>query len=362
MPYLGMPRKAPVIQLDRAERTTLEEWLRSRGLAQEMALRVAIVLLAAQGLPNQAIGQQLGCSQPTVILWRGRFARDRLEGLRTRPRPGRPRRYEEARVNVIVAATLKKPEGATHWSTRRLAVQMGVSSATVQRIWRAHGLQPHRRKTFKYSRDPRLVEKVVDIVGLYLHPPEKALVLAVDEKRQIQALQRTAPLLPLGPGQIERHTHDYQRHGTVDLYAALQVASGQVYARFSPRHRHQAFLQFLGLLHITLPAAQQVHLILDNLATPKHPRVARWRKPHPRFHFHFTPTSASWMNQIEIWFGLLQQQRLARGNFHSVEELMHAITEFLNRWNDNAQPFIWAKTAEQILAKAIPKAISETGH
>ena len=265
-------------------------------------------------------------------------------------------------MNAIVAATLKKPEGASPWSTRRLAVQMGVSSATVQRIWRAHGLQPHRHKTFKYSRDPRLVEKVVDIVGLYLHPPEKALVLAVDEKTQIQALQRTAPLLPLGPGQIERHTHDYQRHGTVDLYAALQVASGQVYARFSPRHRHQEFLQFLGLLPITLPAAQQVHLILDNLATPKHPRVARWRKRHPRFHFHFTPARASWMNQIEIWFGLLPQQRLARGNFHSVEELMHAITEFLNRWNDNTQPFIWTKTAEPILAKAMPEAISETGH
>lgn len=336
--------------------------MRSRTFPQEMGLRVGIVLRAAQGLSNQAIGQHLGCSQPTVVLWRGRFARERLQGLGTRPRPGRPRRYDQAKVNAIVAATLKSPEGATHWSTRRLAARMGVSSATVQRLWRAHGLQPHRRKSFKYSRDPQLVEKVVDIVGLYLHPPEKALVLAVDEKTQIQALQRTAPLLPLRPGQIERHTHDYKRHGTVDLYAALQLATGQVYTRFAKRHRHQEFLQFLRLLHATLPAEQQVHLILDNLSTHKHPKVERWRKRHPRFHFHFTPTSASWMNQIEIWFGVLHRQRLARGNFHSVQELLQAITDFLAKWNQNAQPFVWVKTAEEILAKAIPKVISETVH
>lgn len=275
-----------------------------------------------------------------------------IRGLQDAAKVGHPRKVDQDKVSEIIAATLTTPEGATHWSARRLSKQVGVSHSTVHRIWQAHKLQPHRTETFKFSRDPELKEKVVDIVGLYLNPPEHALVLAVDEKSQIQALQRTQPMLPLRPGLAERHTHDYKRHGTTTLFAALNVANGEVEGECLPRHRHQEFLRFLRMLDAVFPE-KELHLIVDNYSTHKHAKVKAWLGRHPRFHLHFTPTGASWMNMVEVWFGILTNQAIRRGSFDSVPILIGAIKAFLARWKEQAKPFVWTKPPEEILAKAV---------
>lgn len=345
---------APRIELTDEERDLLERTVRTKTAPQREVLRARIILAAAEGRTNKEIAAALGCSRPTVGLWRTRFAQRRLEGLRDEPHPGRPPTYGPETVSAIVAQTLTPPEPRTHWSTRRLARAMGVSHQTIHRIWRRYHLQPHRVETFKYSSDPQLEAKVVDIVGLYLHPPENALVLCVDEKSQIQALNRTQPLLPLRPGQVERRTHDYERHGTVTLFAALNLATGEVHGECYPHHRHQEFLRFLRLLNKTHPHGT-IHLILDNYATHKHRKVQRWLQRHRRFVLHFTPIGASWLNMVEIWFGILQSQALRRGNFYSVDLLVSAIRRFIDTWKAEAKPFVWVKSAEEILAKARPK-------
>ncbi len=345
---------APPIELTDEERRALEQTVRTRTAPQRDVLRARIILAAAEGKMNREIAAALGCSLPTVGLWRTRFAKHRLEGLKEAPRSGRPRTYGPDKVSAIVAQTLTPPEPRTHWSTRRLARAQGVSHMTVHRIWRRYQLQPHRVETFKYSRDPELEAKVVDIVGLYLHPPENALVLCVDEKSQIQAINRTQPLLPLRPGQVERRSHDYERHGTVTLFAALNLATGEVEGECYRRHRHQEFLRFLRRLDTTHPDGE-MHLIVDNYATHKHPTVKRWLQRHPRFTLHFTPTGASWLNLVEIWFGILQSQALRRGNFYDVDMLVATIRRFIEAWKEDAKPFVWVKTPDQILAKARPR-------
>lgn len=321
-------------------------------MPQKLVRRADIILAAAEGLNNKAISERgLGSAQ-TVCLWRKRYAEYGIVGLQDEPKSGRPCTISRDKTAEIVATTLTPPEGMTHWSARRLAKQVGVSHSTVHRIWQAYDLKPHRVETFKFSRDPQLKEKVVDIVGLYLNPPEQALVLGVDEKSQIQALSRTQPLLQLRPGQVERHTHDYKRNGTTTLFAALNIATGEVIGECHPRHRHQEFLTFLKQLDKEIPD-KELHLILDNYGTHKQESVRKWLKRHKRFHFHFTPTGASWMNMVEIWFGILTNQAIRRGSFDSVSRLVGAIKAFLSRWNEGAKPFAWTKTAEQILAKAV---------
>jgi len=345
----GIARK---IEISDEDMETLLKWKRSPTTPQKLVRRADIILAAAEGLNNKAIsGRGLGSVQ-TVCLWRKRYAEHGLEGLQDEPKPGRPRTIGRDKTAQIVATTLTPPEGLTHWSARRLAKQVGVSHSTVHRIWQAYDLKPHRVETFKFSKDPQLKEKVVDIVGLYLNPPEQALVLGVDEKSQIQALQRTQPLLQLRPGQIERHTHDYKRNGTTTLFAALNVATGEVIGECHARHRHQEFLKFLKQLDKEIPD-KELHLILDNYGTHKQEKVQRWLKRHKRFHLHFTPTGASWMNMVEIWFGILTNQAIRRGSFDSVARLVGSIKAFLSRWNEGAKPFVWTKTAEQILAKAV---------
>jgi transposase len=340
----------------------LETWSHSRILPRRQVLRAQVVLLAAEGRSNVAIADQLGVSRPTVLQWRARFAQAGLEGLEEAPGRGRPFTYDQALVDKVLALTMTRPpRGSTHWSTRTLAQKLGVSAMTVQRIWREHRLQPHRSRAFKFSDDPQLVEKVRDVVGLYLHPPEKEVVLCVDEKSQIQALDRTQPLLPLRPGQVERHTHDYVRHGTTTLFAALDVASGEVTGRCYARHRHQEFLRFLQLLDQSYPQGE-LHLVLDNASTHRHPVVREWLRQSPRFHLHFTPSSASWMNQVETWFSLLQRRALRRGVFRSLTDLRAAIERFQAAWNDQCKPFAWVKTPDQILAKAMRQGNSVTGH
>jgi len=340
------------IEISDEDRKTLLKWKRSPTTPQKLVRRADIILAAAEGLNNKTIsGRGLGSAQ-TVCLWRKRYAEYGIEGLEDQPKPGRPRKIGRDKTAEIVATTLTPPEGMTHWSARRLAKQVGVSHSTVHRIWQACDLKPHRTETFKFSQDPQLKEKVVDIVGLYLNPPEQALVLGVDEKSQIQALSRTQPLLQLRPGQVERHTHDYKRNGTTTLFAALNVATGEVIGECHPRHRHQEFLRFLKQLDKEI-RDKELHLILDNYGTHKQEKVQKWLKRHKRFHLHFTPTGASWMNMVEIWFGILTNQAIRRGNFDSVAHLVGAIKAFLSRWNEGAKPFIWAKTAEQILAKAV---------
>jgi len=277
-----------------------------------------------------------------------------MQGLQDEPKTGRPRKIDQDKVAQIIATTLTPPEGMTHWSARRLAQKVGVSHATVHRIWQAYELKPHRIETFKFSTDPQLREKVVDIVGLYLNPPENALVLGVDEKSQIQALQRTQPMLPLRPGKVARHAHDYKRNGTTTLFAALNIATGEVIGQCQPRHRHQEFLKFLKQLDKEVPD-RELHLVLDNYGTHKHQKVQRWLKRHRRFHLHFTPTGASWMNMVEVWLGILTNQATGRGSFDSVAALMTAIKAFLARWNEGARPFVWTRTADQVLAKAVRK-------
>jgi transposase len=344
----GIARK---IEVSDEDRETLHKWKKSPRTPQNLVRRADIILAAAEGLNNKAISERGLGSEQTICLWRKRYAERGIEGLQDEPKPGRPRRIGQDKTAEIVATTLTPPEGMTHWSARRLAKQVGVSHSTVHRIWQAYDLKPHRTETFKFSTDPQLKEKVVDIVGLYLNPPEQALVLGVDEKSQIQALSRTQPLLQLRSGQVERHTHDYKRNGTTTLFAALNVATGEVIGECHPRHRHQEFLKFLKQLDKEV-ADKELHLILDNYGTHKQEKVQKWLKRHKRFHLHFTPIGASWMNMVEIWFGILTNQAIRRGNFDSVAHLVGAIKAFLSRWNERAKPFVWTKTAEQILAKA----------
>ena len=335
------------MEISGTDRAELESWLRAQSIPQALAMRARVVLGSADGESVRALAARLGVTQTTVCLWRRRYRSAGLDGLRTRPRSGRKRRITTAKEQAVISATLRKPKAATHWSARRLAKQVGLSSATVHRIWQKYGLQPHRTETFKFSRDPQFDAKLADIVGLYLDPPERALVLCVDEKSQIQALNRTQPAFPMWPGLPARMTHDYTRHGTTSLFAALEVASGKVHGRCFRRHRHAEFIAFLESLAKRYPKLE-LHLICDNYGTHKHPAVKQWLAAHRRFHLHFTPTSASWLNLVERWFGLITSQAIRRGSFQSVAQLEQAIARFLADWNHHAQPFAWTKSPRQI--------------
>jgi transposase len=348
-----MSRRAPSVLLSAVERALLQSWARARSQAQRLVQRARIILMAADGIENQEIAWRLRISRPTVQLWRQRFLALRTSGLeKDAPRPGRIPRIRGAKIAAIVEATLHtKPPQATHWSTRAMAKAQGVSEATVRRIWRQHHLQPHRVETFRLSRDPKFVEKLVDVVGLYLNPPDKALVLCVDEKSQIQALDRTQPGLPMKPGRCGTMTHDYKRHGTTTLFAALSLLDGKVIGDCMPRHRHQEFIRFLRRIDSETSVALELHLIVDNYSTHKHPRVKSWLARHPRFHLHFTPTSSSWLNLVERWFRELTQQRIRRGSFHKVQELVTAIQEYIDNHNQNPQVFVWTASVDRIMSK-----------
>lgn len=335
------------VDVSRSDRKELEAWLRAQTMPHALAVRARIVLGSAQGESIRELAERLDVSQPTVCRWRDRYRKLGIAGLKTRARSGRRRRITHAQERGVVAATMRPPQAATHWSAVRLAKAVGLSPATVHRIWQKYGLQPHRVEHFKFSTDPEFETKLADIVGLYLDPPERALVLCVDEKSQIQALNRTAPLLPLRPGIPAQMTHDYQRNGTTSLFAALEVASGKVHGRCYRQHRHLEFVAFLKSLARSYPR-REIHLICDNYGTHKHPAVRQWLAAHPRFHIHFTPTSASWLNLVERWFGVISQQAIRRASFDSVAELERAITRFLDNWNQHAKPFVWTKTAERI--------------
>jgi len=360
-----MWKPAEKLVIDAADRRLLETWTRAHNAPQSVAMRCQVVLLAADGLANNAIASALGISRPTVLLWRARFVASGPQALvEDAPGRGRRRSITAAKVKRIVTATTQTtPPAATHWSCRTLARAQGVSSATVQRIWEAHGLQPHRTRTFKLSRDKRFVEKLTDVVGLYLHPPDKAIVLCVDEKSQIQALDRTQPGLPLKKGRCGTMTHDYKRHGTTTLFAALNVLEGKVIGQCLPHHTNHEFLRFLRRLDREFPPDLTLHLILDNYGTHTHPNVKAWLATHPRFVLHFTPTSASWLNLVERWFREITTKRIRRGVFHSVEDLVVAIDTYLRETNKNPKPFVWTASVETILAKiARCKAIFETLH
>ena len=344
------PNVAVQIELSEDERAQLEAWTRRRLSAQALARRSRIVLAAAEGLRNTEIAERLGVSRNMAATWRSRFAEQRLDGLTDEPRPGRPRTISDEQVDLVITTTLEStPKDATHWSTRSMAREVGLTQTAVSRIWRAFGLQPHRQDTFKLSKDPLFVEKVHDVVGLYLNPPERAVVLCVDEKSQIQALDRTAPILPMLPGVPERATHDYRRAGTSSLYAALDLTSGQVIGALHSRHRAIEFKQFLQTIDRHVPAELAVHVVLDNSSTHKTPAIRKWLLAHPRFVLHFTPTSSSWLNLVERWFGELTSKLLKRGAHRSVRDLNSDIRAWINSWNDNPRPYIWTKTAEQIL-------------
>lgn len=345
----GRP-KIDLILTDDERRHLVSLSHRARTAAQP-ARRARIVLACAAGQDNKVVARRLRVSQTTVCKWRARFLAQRIDGLYDEPRPGAPRQITDAQVEQVIIRTLETtPRGATHWSTRDMAKAAGFSHVTIGRIWRAFGLQPHRTETFKLSPDPLLIDKVRDIVGLYLQPPERALVLCVDEKPQIQALNRTAPLLPMQPGQVERRTHDYTRHGTTSLFAALNVKTGTVIGDIQPRHRAIEFRQFLNQIDANVPTDLEVHIIMDNYSTHKAPTVRAWFAKHPRFHVHFTPTYASWLNQVERWFAGLEAKALRRGSHTSVKMLKAAIREYIDASNSAGKPFVWIKTAEQILA------------
>jgi len=339
------------LTLTTEERETLDRWVQRRKTAQALAQRARLVLAAADGLSNKAIVTMLHVTRQTVTKWRQRFLRERLDGLLDEPRPGAPRTICDADVERVVTLTLEStPEDATHWSTRAMARRSGMSQSAVSRIWRAFALQPHRSETFKLSRDPLFIEKVRDIVGLYLNPPEKALVLCVDEKSQIQALDRTQPLLPMRPGQIERRTHDYMRHGTTSLFAALEVKTGEVLGQCRRRHRSVEFRTFLRHIDANVPDSLDVHLIMDNYGTHKTPIIRRWLVRHPRFHVHFTPTGATWLNLVERFFAAITEKQIRRGVHRSTRELETAIYRYIEHRNQSPKPFVWTKTADQILA------------
>jgi transposase len=347
------------------ERETLQNWSRRPKSAQALALRARMILLCAAGRSNTEVAAELRITKQTVGKWRQRFLDKRLDGLLDEPRPGTPRRLSDADVERVLALTLESaPRNATHWSTRSLAEVSGLSRASVHRIWKAFALQPHRTETFKLSKDPLFIAKVRDIVGLYLNPPDRALVLCVDEKSQIQALDRSQPLLPMRPGQAERRSHDYKRHGTTSLFAALDVKTGRLIGELHRRHRSVEFRQFLDTIDAAVPDRFDIHLVLDNYGTHKTPLIHRWLVKRPRFHLHFTPTGASWINQVERWFALLTEKRLRRSAFRSTRELETAIRQYLDQHNDQPKPFRWTKTADQILA-SLARFCSrtlETGH
>lgn len=345
-----MPAKAPPLELRADEREALERNVRRRKSAHAIAVRSRMILLASEGLSNEAIGERCGVWGVTVATWRRRFQEKGLSGLHDEPRIGRPREISDAQVEAVVVATLEsKPDAATHWSTRSMAKKVGLSAMAISRIWRAFGLQPHRVETFQLSADPQLIEKVRDIVGLYLSPPENAAVFCVDEKTCVQALERSQPLLPLRPGQAERRSHDYYRHGSLDLFAALNVATGEVIGKTRARHRSVEFVQFLKVVDEEVPHELDVHVVLDNLSTHKTPRVKRWLQANPRFHLHFTPTHSSWINQVERWFAGLTEKQLRRSSHRSTHELRKSIEAYVSKTNSDPRPFAWVKTADQIL-------------
>jgi len=351
--------------LRESDRDQLTRLVRSSAVRAGLAQRARIVLLAAEGMTNTAIAEQVGVSRPTVIAWRNRYQSSGMDGLADADRSGRPRHIDRAKVIAVTLAPPPKKLGATHWSSRLLARHLGISDHAVATIWREYGVQPWRAKSFRFSTDPQLEAKVVDVVGLYLDPPENAIVLSVDEKSQIQALDRTAPVLPMQPHLIERRSHDYIRHGTSTLFAALEIATGKITAACKPRHRHSEFLAFLKQIARAYPDTSDdasLHLIMDNYAAHKHPKVRAWLAANPRIHVHFTPTHASWMNLVECWFSLAERQAIHRGTYRSVHDLNTKIRAFINGWNERAHPFTWTKTAHQILAKANRKKISNAEH
>ncbi len=360
----GRPKKP--IELGAGVREELESLVRSPSLPAGLVRRAKTALLCADGLSNAEVADEVGTTRQTVGKWRERFRTQGLMGLYEERRPGRPRTIEDDEVMLLLQKTLdtKPDDGSTHWSCRSMANATDLSKSTVQRVWSVFNVQPHRQKHFKLSTDPFFVEKVHDIVGLYLNPPDHAVVLCVDEKSQVQALERTQPLLPLGLGYVEGVTHGYIRHGTTTLFAALDVASGQVLARCSPRHRHQEFLQFLKHIDASVPPDLDVHLVVDNYATHKHTKVKRWLANRPRYHIHFTPTYSSWLNQVEIWFNIITQKAIRRGSFSSVRELVDRIQHFTDSYNPHARPFLWTATADSIIQKIqrLCYAISGTGH
>ena len=348
-----MPRKLPPLTLNSSQHQQVRQWLSAHGTPQQVALRCRIVLAAAEGQAESAIARELGTNRKTVTLWRARFAEAGLETLwEVAPGRGRKATYGPEKIKAIVDATLQtRPAGMTHWSCRQMAKTQGVSKSTVSNIWRSHNVKPHRVKRFKLSRDPRFLEKLTDVVGLYLNPPQQAMVICVDEKSQIQALDRTQPGLPLKKGRCGTLTHDYKRHGTTTLFAALEVLEGRVVGQCFERHRHQEFLRFLRRLDQEFPGPVPLHLVMDNYGTHQHPKVRDWLQRHPRFVSHFVPTSSSWLNLIERWFAELTTKRVRRGSFHSVEDLEKAIAEFLAVWNEHPQPFVWTATVASIKEK-----------
>lgn len=356
-----------VIVLSDEERSKLEELTRRRKTGQAMALRCRIVLECAKGRTNTQVSRRLKVTMPTVGKWRERFGTHRMAGLADAPRPGQPRKITDAKVEEVITQTLEsKPANATQWSTRSLAQHCGLTQNAIHRIWKTFGLKPHLQENFKLSTDPFFVEKVRDVVGLYVNPPEqtRAVVLCVDEKSQVQALERSQPLLPMRPSQAERKTHDYFRHGTTSLFAALEVATGKVIGQCHRQHRHQEFLRFLAKIDAEVPKHMEVHLIMDNYATHKTPKVEKWFKARPRYHLHFTPTSASWLNQVERWFAKITEQRIRRGVFMSVKDLEKSIMDYIDQNNRNPKPFVWTASADLILGKvqAFCERINQSPH
>jgi transposase len=362
-----MPTGRPIPQftLSEEERQSLEQWVRRRSSAQALALRARIVLDCASGLTNTAVAERRQVTKQMVGKWRSRFVEQRLGGLLDEPRCGAPRSVGDAEIEKVIVRTLEsKPKDATHWSTRSMAQESGLSHMTIRRIWNAFGLEPHRTETFKLSTDPQFVEKVRDIVGLYLNPPDRAVVLCVDEKSQIQALDRSQPVLPMRPGQAERRSHDYRRHGTTSLFAALDAKTGKVLGALHRRHRSAEFRKFLDRIEAAAPAGLQVHLVLDNYSTHKTALIRRWLAKRPHYHVHFTPTGSSWINLVERFFGLLTEKQIRRGIHRSTRELEQAIRQYLDVYNDKAKPFVWTKTADEILASVARfcQRTSVTGH
>jgi len=346
----GRPKKP--LELSDEVKNQLESMANSRSLPYAHVRRAQIILMSAQGQTNTQIAKQVGLSISMVGLWRKRFINQGLMGLYDQPKPGAPRKIGDDQVAQLIQKTLnKKPKGSTHWTCRSIAKQTQLSKSTVQRIWRAFNLQPHRQKHFTLSTDPYFVEKVRDIVGLYLNPPDKAMVLCVDEKSQIQALDRTQPVLPMGLGYLEGITHQYVRHGTTTLFAALDLATGIVIAQCKKRHRHQEFLQFLKHIDAQVPKTLDIHLVVDNYATHKHTKIRNWLAARPRYHIHYTPTYSSWLNQVEIWFNIITQKAIRRGTFRSIKQLTDKIDQFVKNYNSSSQPFSWTATADSILDK-----------
>jgi transposase len=360
-----MWKKADALIMTENQQTTLEAWVRAKKTPQRTILRSRICLLAAEGVSHNAIAKKLATTRTTVLLWTKRFREQGFPGLsKDAPHGASTRRFDAEKVKAIVEATLHtKPADSTHWSTRTMAKAQGVSHATVQRIWDAHGLQPHRVKTFKLSKDKRFEEKLTDVVGVYLNPPDKAVILCVDEKTQVQALDRTQPGLPMKKGRCGTMTHDYKRNGTTCLFAAMNVLEGKVLGSCYPRHRHQEFLKFVRTIEREVPSELDIHMILDNYGTHGHPNVKTWLEKHPRFILHFTPTSSSWLNLVERWFGEITRKRIRRGVFKSVPELIAAIEEYIRCHNEDPKPFVWTKRAEDIIEKvAHCRAVIETLH